>query len=79
MKLISSHYQHITTYEVNINHQNSTYFLKFITKDTFPNQQYWRKKKCSIKNDSTQLRKVMRSAYFRRNNQQLPGPTRSAK
>ncbi|CAG9535720.1 unnamed protein product [Cercopithifilaria johnstoni] len=30
-------------------------------------------------NNNTQLRKVMRSAYFRRNNQQLPGPTRSAK
>ncbi|EFO27365.1 hypothetical protein LOAG_01108, partial [Loa loa] len=30
-------------------------------------------------NNSTQLRKVMKSAYFRRNNQQLPGPTRSAR
>uniref|UniRef100_A0A0R3S093 Ras-associating domain-containing protein n=1 Tax=Elaeophora elaphi TaxID=1147741 RepID=A0A0R3S093_9BILA len=53
--------------------------FKLITKDTFPNRRHRREKKCNTMNNSTQLRKVMRSAYFRCHNHQLPGPTRSAK
>ncbi|KAL3990921.1 BTG family protein [Acanthocheilonema viteae] len=54
--------------------------FKLITKDIFPSQQYWRKKNYNTtNNNSTQLRKIIRSAYFRRNTQQLPGPTRSVK
>ncbi|VDM20708.1 unnamed protein product [Wuchereria bancrofti] len=52
--------------------------FKLITKDTFPRRRYNHKKNYNTMN-SMQLRKVMRSAYFRHNNQQLPGPTRSAK
>ncbi|VDO35419.1 unnamed protein product [Brugia timori] len=52
--------------------------FKLITKDTFPYRQYNHKKNYNTMN-SMQLRKVMRSAYFRHKNQQLPGPVRSAK
>ncbi|VDK68716.1 unnamed protein product [Litomosoides sigmodontis] len=61
-----------------IDHDNHKTF-KLITKDTFPKHRHWYKKNYNTVNNNTQLRKVIRSAYFQRNIQQLPGPSRSAK
>ncbi|KAM3727607.1 Protein Tob1 [Dirofilaria immitis] len=59
--------------------QDNRKIFKLITKDTFPRRRYCHKKNYDTTNNNMQLRKVMKSAYFRRNNQQLPGPIRSAK
>ncbi|VDN03676.1 unnamed protein product [Thelazia callipaeda] len=48
--------------------------------DTFPRRQHHhRKKYCISTNDNKQLRRMIKSAHYWYKNQQLPGPTRSAK
>ncbi|OZC04930.1 BTG family protein, partial [Onchocerca flexuosa] len=74
-----AHHTHLRPPITTVTDQDDCKIFKLITKNTFPLRRYCHKKNYDIVNNTTKLRKVMKSAYFRRNNQQLPGPIRSAK
>ncbi|VDM98189.1 unnamed protein product [Onchocerca ochengi] len=74
-----AHHTHLRPPITTVTDQDNCKIFKLITKNTFPRRRYCHKKNYDTMNNTTKLRKVMKSAYFRRNSQQLPGPIRSAK